>query len=696
MKRAISKARRRGELGTVGLIVGGIGLVLGARTAAAETDRHDTPTVADVIQVVEITSLSASPDGSMVAFRTEQARLDLNTHILTWHVADLKQAITRRLGGGGAPLYNDPGTITADPPIWSPNSNAVFYRALVDDAIGIWRADLDEGNSQLVFRDDADVESLTGEESSARFTLGPSRDEVRAAERHQYFDGILVDASVALNQNLFRSGFVNGRLATQRLRGPWFTRVGLLWDRPRRQRTLNLETLAVGPAAAAPPPAALPELGVDAGISARSMTGATVRAVRKDGETRVEIIPSAGSAPIRCGAPACRERVVALAWRPGADQVLLTVRDQYLGYSLHLWDTSSGEVRRVASSDGYLAGGPDGESPCAVTRAFAVCVAASTVSPPRLERINLETGARTIVHDPNGALRRAAMPTVDRLAWSAKEGDSFTGILLLPPTGTKERLPLFINYYQCQGFLSGGVGDELPFLPLASSGMAVACINLPPVRGVEDFLGRYDQGLRAVRSLVATLDRRGVIDRKRVGMAGLSFGSEVTMWTLMHSDLIAAAAIASSQIEPTYFWFNSVRDRNQPEVLRRFWELGSPDETPKAWRQRTAAANVDRISAPLLMQLPEQEARNVIELYSRLSRSSVPTELYAFPDAAHLKLQPRHRMAAHQRYLDWFRFWLRGYADPDPLRADQYRRWNALAQRYRSSERTGGDPSVPR
>ena len=276
------------------------------------------------------------------------------------------------------------------------------------------------------------------------------------------------------------------------------------------------------------------------------------------------------------------------------------------------------------------------------------------------------------------------MPAIERLEWSTPEGEEFAGILLLPQDSGGGRLPLFLNYYSCGGFLSGGVGDELPFLALAGSGMAVACINAPSSSGDEDFLGRYDRALRAVRSLVEVLDGRELIDPRLVGMAGLSFGSEATMWTLFHSDLLAAAAIASSQIEPAYYWVNAVRGRNQPEVLRRFWGLGSPEETPEAWRRHSAALNVDRITAPLLMQLPEQEARNVIELYARLSRSPTPAELYVFPDAAHIKVQPRHRLAAHQRYLDWFRYWLQGHSDADPAKADQYRRWHLLRERWLS------------
>ena len=103
--------------------------------------------------------------------------------------------------------------------------------------------------------------------------------------------------------------------------------------------------------------------------------------------------------------------------------------------------------------------------------------------------------------------------------------------------------------------------------------------------------------------------------------------------------------------------------------------------TPERWRQLSPAANVDRIRAPLLMQMPEQEARSAIELHARLTNSTTPVELYVFPEAPHLKFLPRHKLAAYERNLDWFRYWLQGYVDPDPLKAAQYRRWEALAQR---------------
>ena len=646
------------------------------------------PQIAEIIEVTEITGLAASPDGRLVAFRTEQGRVDSNSYELRWRVADLAHGTVADVGGGGRAIYTEPGTVAPEAAFWSPDSRFIHYRALIDEAIGVWRAPVDATGARLIFDDEADVEAISvaaGGEALV-VTLGPSRHEIRAAEQREYDQGILVDHTVALNQNLFRGAFVNGRLASQRITGQWFSRVGLLSDAPRRERSIGFADLAVGEPVPAPPAPAPPALGIHPGISARSAAGDVVTAFRDGPRSRIEVRRRAGGATIQCTASACRaQRVVAVAWRPGRDEVILTAQDLHLSQSLHVWTPATGEVRLVVRGEGLLGGGRQPHLPCALTAEAAVCVTAAAISPPRVERIDLDSGARSILFDPNPRLRASRMPRAERLAWSSLDGQSFTGILLLPAERAAGRLPLFLSYYSCGGFLSGGVGEELPFLPLASSGVAVACINTAPSERLEDAIGRYETGLEAVRSLVGSLDELGLIDLRRVGMGGLSFGSEVTMWTAMHSDLLAAAAIASTQTEPAYYWYNAVRGRSQPAMIRRIWGLGAPDETPEAWRRQAPAFNVERLKAPLLLQLPEQEARSVIELYARLTNSSTPAELYVFPDAAHIKVQPRHRLAAHRRYYDWFRYWLQGYSDPDPLRAEQYRRWNWLAERQRAS-----------
>src|SRR3546814_10056227 len=89
--------------------------------------------------------------------------------------------------------------------------------------------------------------------------------------------------------------------------------------------------------------------------------------------------------------------------------------------------------------------------------------------PPRLERLDLDSGKRTTLFDPNTVLAQAS-GTVDSelLAWTDADGRQFTGHLFMPASRRPgERIPLFVTYYSCAGYLRGGLGDEWPLLPLA-------------------------------------------------------------------------------------------------------------------------------------------------------------------------------------------------------------------------------------
>jgi dipeptidyl aminopeptidase/acylaminoacyl peptidase len=392
-----------------------------------------------------------------------------------------------------------------------------------------------------------------------------------------------------------------------------------------------------------------------------------------------------GAGTLRCRAPLCSAgRIGAVQWRPGQEEILFTTRDTHFRQTLAAWDVRVNRVRRITGGRGLLAGSRDWSEPCALSRTTAVCVAAAATSPPRLVAIDLDTGRSTVLFDPNPTLRARAMPAVEQLSWALADGRTASATLLVP-AGTPRRAPLFVNYYFCPGFLRGGEGEDYPFAPLVEAGFVVACMNMVRFQDAANGVGRYRDALEAVQGLVGRLHARGLIDQQRIGMGGFSAGSEATTWVLMNSDLLAAAGVASSQYTPSAYWFNAMRGSSIPADLRRVHALGSPDETPARWRLISPALNVEKIRAPLLMQLPEQEARHQMEYYTRLSNTATPVELHAFPGAAHIKMAPRQRFAVGMRNVDWFRYWLQGHVDSEPSKAAQYRRWAALRARSRGS-----------
>lgn len=638
----------------------------------------------ELVELTDIDSLGASPDGRFLVFRTERADVARDSYILRWHSVDLADGAVRDIGSGGDPIYLDPGSIQAENAVWAPDGRSIIVRALVDGAVGLWRADVHGGGMKPLVVGDADVEdyAASADGRAIIYKVGPTRDEIRRAEQREYDSGILVDRSVDLGQNLFRGGSINGRMSTQRLVGYWYVRAGLLWRSPRQQRRLDLSTgadTALGP----PQPVAPFEASAPAAqLRATNASGDTAEAIWDGAKGSVAVTGAAGQKR-SCADPLCASaRVAALVWRPGSDDVVVTLIDRERRQSLYLWNTRANSLREVAAGDGLLSGGRRHMYPCAVTAAAAFCVAAGPASPPGVERIDLASGDRQVLFDPNSDSRSRYRPKVTYLRWSIGKGRDAAGVLLQPQTPAREPAPLYVNYYSCEGFLRGGEGDEWPVPELLDAGFAVACINAVPSQGAQDAVQEYRTGLAAVRALVGKLAADRIVDPSKVAMGGLSFGSEVAMWTAMRSHLLAAVSISSVQPEPAEYWTSAMPGSDQPSIIRRVWRLGAPEQSPARWRLVSPALNTDRIDAPILFQLPEQEARRIPELYARLAMAGTPTELFAFPDEAHIKMQPRHRLAVFDRNLDWFRYWLQDYRDPDPGKAAEYARWDRLRRAW--------------
>ena len=625
--------------------------------------------IRDIVEVTDLSGLRASPDGRLIAFRVDRASIADNGYALGWYVvpADGRGA-PRFIGDGGGALYTDAGELATQMPVWAPGSKAIYVRALQAGQVQIWRAPVDGSGVMQWTHDAANIRDLAlgSDGKTIVYHAGASRDAVATAEQRAADDGVLVDASVDIAQPIVRGAIIDGGLASQRLTGDWFDRGNILWRTPL--------TSVMVPIAATDLPSPI-DASTASPLSADSVT-IDWRHNPPSLVVRRPVAAICATAPCRAG------RIVSAEPFPDRPLLLVTTADAAQGQTLSLWRPGSRAARTLSVSAGLLNGGRDPQVPCAIGAGALMCVETSAVTPPRLVRIDLRTRKLTIMFDPNAALRARIAANARALFWQAN-GISFSAELLLPFSPKPAAgYPLVMNYYDCPGFLRGGLGDELPMLPLASSGVASLCINQPHLDSTKrNAEVDYTTALAGISSIIARLTGVGLIDRGHIGMSGLSFGSEIVMAVAERSDLLAAAAISTGQPEPGFYWFNDVAGRDTAEVLRRTWQVGDPETDPLGWKRISPALNVEKIHAPLLMQLPEQEARWSMELYSKLSRLATPVEMVAYANEPHIKEQPRHKAAVYARNLDWFRFWLQYYIDPSPAKADQYARWQALSRK---------------
>ncbi|SEM51693.1 Dipeptidyl aminopeptidase/acylaminoacyl peptidase [Pseudoxanthomonas sp. GM95] len=649
----------------------------------------------ELLEVADFSAPVISPDGRQVAFRIEQASIERNTFDASWYVQGLDGGAPRRVADGGTVLRGTAGTPLPASVSWSPDGQWIYYRALVDGRVDVWRASTRGAGAVALTHDASDVRAfaLVDGGRTLRYSVGPDRQAVLDAEQAESERGVRIDPSVPLGQGLVRSGNVDGRLATQRYGKVWFDRASLLADVPDVWKAMDLasgkvHSLAAGVVVPERDDADPDKAFTEAWKVSRDMDGRAAILTRFGEKHGLQLAPSVrlsallqgrGERERVCADPLCTDKQISLVqWRPGHDEVVFTVSDPDAGrsQSIFRWDVRTDVVFEVAHAPGLLNGGRDGASKCGIAQAVLVCVSASANQPPRLEAIDLETGAARVLYEPNAALAQAMSGSAVRLLrWRDAAGRVFTGQYYPATPIGGAPAPLFVSYYLCTGFVRGGVGDEWPFASLAAHGIAALCINSQPYR-IEP-VERYDEALSAVDSVVKLLSADGQIDAGRVGMGGLSFGSEVTMWTAMRSKLLTAASVSSPSVTSTYYLFGSMKGAEFRDGLKELWGLESPQATPERWRQLSPQYAIDQIQIPVLFQMPEQEYLYALDYAIPLLEQG-RAELYAFPNEPHQKFQPRHKLAVYQRNLDWFRFWLQGVEDPDPGKDAQYAGWRKM------------------
>lgn len=639
--------------------------------------------------------LALSPDGQRVAFFVTQASLGANDYCDTLVVLELSgTSAPRVLDSGGHRILaeqalrgvrRESGVPDINRPAWSPGGRSLAYRKRVGGRTQVWRVDLPGGAARQVSTSEQDVEGVQWSEDGATllYTIRPGRAELAIARKAEAAQGFLYDARVLPHVSA----------------------------EPQLPETLPQAIMAVpasgGPAAPATTaqasgfrplgPLGSSEIG---SIGDRRGWQAGADAVDKTYFAARRLwVQSPSGQRVVCTAEACTGRLGGVFWSGG--QVLFLRREGWADEisAIYAWSPDAGTVRLLTRTRDRLAG-------CVGVSGGAVCLSETSRQPRRLVMIDARRGRERVLFDPNPELAHLELPKVERLRWRKGVGSETWGDLVLPPgkppaTGW----PLVVVQYRSRGFLRGGTGDEYPIFPLASGGIAVLSFERPEtlaslanVAGVDALVAATYKDWADRRgvheSLMKGLDlvlARGDIDGRRLGLSGLSDGAMTVRYALIHSpERFSAAAISTCGLEP-----HSVMVDGGIAQADWFRSIGFPPASmpdPEFWKPMSLTLNAANIRTPLLMQIADDEYHQALGAFTALREHGKPVEMYVFPGEHHNKWQPRHRAAIYARNIDWFAFWLQGKIDPDPAKAEQYRRWEAMKRPGSIAATTASSP----
>lgn len=638
------------------------------------------------------TGLVVSPDGAAIAYATRHMDAAANRHVIEWFVVPAEGGIPVSLGDGGElityvhPDGRDNGH-PADPVAhWSPDGAWLAYLRRSGGETQVWRSSRDGRTQAQVTHAAGDVKDFAWSSDSKRiqYRTGAARAEIAKAERQD------LEAGFRWDETFWPARYRRPLRANPTLEQVWVADTITGGERPATPEDQSTYERRESRTAGGADPAirrvfALPGNRWTATLHALDPARQGVRPPL----TLAVSSGEHGNSRIFCPAAACTGQITSVFGESGADRLYFLRREGHGSSrtSIYEWDIGSPQVRTVYSSDDWL--GDD----CAALEGHLVCFHESPIRPRRIVAIDPRSGTVEPLVDVNPDLLTVRFGPVEKLEWTDRFGNQTFGHLVYPAEyQAGKRFPLVVVQYESRGFLRGGTGGEYPIHALSARGFFVLSWDRPHFRAMaehlsEEELFRFVYAERrehlskqsALERVLRHLAARGLIDPGRVGLTGLSDGAETVRYALMHSKLARAAAVSQLSGDPCGYYLHSANVRR----LLNLPEPGSSENAREVWELLSVRHNVDRIGAPILLNVSESEMLAAAPAITALSKAGKAFDAYVYPGAFHIKNRPSHLLRIMTRNVDWFDFWLRDTEDISDDKALQYQHWRRLR----------GDPS---
>ncbi len=655
---------------------------------------HGVPrpvTPQDLLSLRDPEGVSLSPDGKHIAFVVGQAIGATNSYRSgLFVVATEGDRGVRSFGSAGLPHWDDINQWIPEAPQWSRDGNRISYRMrrAASEHWQVWGWDVRTGQRKQITHVNGNVESYRWFESGRALILevqlSPTEQE-RATWSEQ---GILLDGDISpyrsipvlaqklesqaprLEYWIHDCGTGIERRATEKEIREWFPLASYeanesgSTDEKQGPFSRKYKIVDANPS---PDGKSVAYLYV---VDSRALSPTWARRLlmrRGPGGELVEVTPDS--------------YYVDQYWWSADGVTLYFTERTGLGRSPQLYSVSRSDLHPklvfkterpeyVTSFSSYGRG-----------RYFA-CVWENNISPGQIALLNTANQQVKKIVDLNpefGSLRRSP---AERMEGTNRFGESWFAYLVKPLDYVGGRkYPLVVTTYRSGDyFLRGAPGDENPIQVYAAKGLVVLSFDVGLLRNTRpgDFADKlldWASPVASIESAIKRLADTGLVDARRVGIAGFSHGEEVGGYAVAHTHLFRAASGAQTY-DPCFYALGGEVWR---QVFTRWglagWTEGS---TKRYWREIALLANADKVSAAILQNVSDTEYVGDMCTYRALKDLGKPIELYIYPNELHVRNQPKHRLEIYERNVDWFRFWLQDEEDPDPAKAGQFARWRKL------------------
>ncbi len=287
-----------------------------------------------------------------------------------------------------------------------------------------------------------------------------------------------------------------------------------------------------------------------------------------------------------------------------------------------------------------------------------------------------------MLYDPNPQADHVRFAAATEYTWDDSNGIHWTGGLLLPPDYVAgRRYPLVVqthgferNSFLLDGPIYEGQGASA-FAAQAFSNAGFVVLQIEDNRDALTLDARegelFAEGYKAA---IDKLISSGMVDQSKVGLVAFSR----TGWPALHMlakwpELLAAVSISDALLIGYCAYNYNIGTASADDLAKLLGNVPSPGDLGD-WARRDPLYRINRARAAIRLE-EMGSGLGMWEAYALLKAAHKPVEFVVFPDGSHVLQKPVERLASQGGSIDWFRFWLQGYEDPDPGKREQFDRW---------------------
>jgi dipeptidyl aminopeptidase/acylaminoacyl peptidase len=347
------------------------------------------------------------------------------------------------------------------------------------------------------------------------------------------------------------------------------------------------------------------------------------------------------------------------------------------------WDVSTvfGSVRRDGSARRTFLGA-DGpvftDFTISLDAGIAALVGSTAHFPSEVFLVKLGKGDPHRATVTNPWLDGVALAAQEVIRFRARDGLNLQGILIHPLRKAEDkRYPLIlVAHGGPEGHYSNGWNTDYANVGqiAAASGFAVFYPNYRSStgRGIAfSKMDHRDPGGKEFEDLTDAVDRlvsRGLVDRNRVGITGISYGGYASAWgATFYSDRFAASVVIAGLGDLVSYSGMS----GNPDELYQVHYLVRPWEDWHLFQERSPIYHAQRRHTPTLILQgqgdPVVSGAQALETYNYFKwTSTAPVRLVYYPGEGHGFARAASQFDACLRLLEWMKHYLIGPKGPPP------------------------------